>query len=165
VQANINMTDAELASLQWTTQATNQLLIETLVAQGKYDWQAFGAEDGVQGGPTSASCAAWMAQKCAPAMQGRPLTVQMDSSPANANQTVAAFLIARPPYAYIGWGWESDDRQWNDLFYLQAGTPLGLCTSPAPGVFQRAWSEGTVTLDCNQWKATLPFATLTGVQL
>ena len=165
VQANINMTNAELASLQWATQAASSALIETLVAQGKYNWQAFGAEDGVQGGPSAGSCAAWMAARCGAAMQGRPLTVQMDNSPANANQTIAAFLIARPPYAYVGWGWESDDAEWNDLFYLQAGEPLGLCAEPAPGVFERAWSGGVAQLDCNKWEATLPFPTLNGVRL
>jgi hypothetical protein len=43
----------------------------------------------------------------------------------NANQSIAAFLVSRPPYAWIGFGWESDDRNWNDLFYLQVGAQMG----------------------------------------
>lgn len=131
-----------------------------------------------------------------PAMQGAPLTQQFDA--ANANQSIASFLIVRPPYgceyplqrhtAYcapstlpsalspmnptrspllhislpsvIGWGWESDDRQWNDIFYLQAGEPLGLCAEAPAGVFSRAWSNGVAQLDCNSWTATLPFPSL-----
>ena len=81
-----------------------------------------------------------------------------------SNQTVAAFLISRPPYAYLGWGWESDDGQWNDIFYLQVGEPLaggaGLCTEGPAGVFTRAYSAGTASLDCNAWTASLPFPAL-----
>ena len=32
------------------------------------------------------------------------LLVVMDAGAAD-NQTVAAFLIARPPIGYLGWGW------------------------------------------------------------
>jgi hypothetical protein len=105
-----------------------------------------------------------MRSMCAPPMQGNPMLMQMDNSAANANQTVAAFLISRPPYAYLGWGWESDDAQWNSLFYLQVGEPLaggaGLCTEGPAGVFTRAFSAGTAALDCNAWAATLPFPAL-----
>ena len=101
VQGAINMTDAQLAELQYSTMATNQLLIEALVQNGKYNWQAFGSEDGVNGGPTKGDCASWMRQMCDPVMQGRTMLMQMDSSDANRNQTVAGFLVSRPPYAYM----------------------------------------------------------------
>ena len=101
-----------------------------------------------------------MRTMCAPAMQGAPLMTAMDNAPDNANQTIAAFLITRPPYAYIGWGWESDDRQWNDLFYLQAGEPTGLCVESPVGVFSRPWTLGTPQLDCNAYTAELPFEAL-----
>ena len=39
VQAAINMTDAQLAQLQYATLATNMLLIESLVQNGKYNWR------------------------------------------------------------------------------------------------------------------------------
>lgn len=86
--------------------------------------------------------------------------MSMDASAGNANQSVAAFLITRPPYAYLGYGWESDDKQWSDLFYLQAGVPQGLCAEAPAGVFSRVWSEGTATLDCNTYTASLPFPSL-----
>ena len=108
MQAAINMTDAQLAELQYATLATNMLMIEALVPNQKFNWQAFGAEDGVNGGPSKGNCAAWMRTACTPAAQGAPMLMQMDNSAANANQTVAAFLISRPPYAYLGWGWESE---------------------------------------------------------
>ena len=65
-----------------------------------------------------------------------------------------------PPYGWIGFGWESDDRNWNDIFLLQAGEPMGLCSEAPPGVFSRPWTLGTASLDCNSWTASLPFAPL-----
>jgi hypothetical protein len=84
----------------------------------------------------------------------------MDNSPSNDKQFVAAFLVARPPHAYLGWGWESDDRNWNDLFYLQVGEPTALCAEGPNGVFSRAYTLGTASVDCNAWAATLPFSPL-----
>jgi hypothetical protein len=107
-----------------------------------------------------------------------------DSS--NVNQSIAAFLVTRwvidpyvcvkhyfvssystvfvpahrPPYAYIGFGWESDDRNWNDAFYLQTGEPTELCVEAPSGVFSRDWTMGTATLNCNDWTASLPFPSL-----
>ena len=97
--------------------------------------------------------------------------------------------LCSPPYGWIGFGWESDDRNWNDLFYLQvrrgpgiflrkwdvgqvgnragtdpfylqAGEPTGLCTEGPTGVFSRNWTLGTASLDCNSWTASLPFPSL-----
>jgi hypothetical protein len=160
VQARIGMSDVQLAALQWATSEASSALISTLVLAGKYNWQAFGASDGVGAGISAASCLAFMRAGCDPAMQGRAMTMAMDNSPANANQSVAAFLIVRPPYGYLGFGWESGDEKWNDLFLLQAGEPLGLCAETATGVFSRAWSLGVAQLDCNTYTATLPFASL-----
>jgi hypothetical protein len=40
-----------------------------------------------------------------------------------SNSTVAAFLVVRAPIAFIGWGWESDDKKWptSNIFNLQVG--------------------------------------------
>jgi hypothetical protein len=46
------MTPEQVAELQNATQATNQWLIDTLVKDGKYNWQAFGNQDAVAPGPT-----------------------------------------------------------------------------------------------------------------
>jgi hypothetical protein len=161
---NTGLSDTDLANLRYATQETSQSLITNTVLAGKFNWQAFGAEDGVPGGPSGKGdgCIAYMRTHCDPAYQARPMLMGMDNSPANANQTVAAFLVSRPPHAYLGWGWESDDKQWNDIFYLQVGTPLGLCSedSQTPGVFSRVYTAGTAVLDCNQWTASLPFPSM-----
>ena len=53
-------------------------------------------------GINQTTCTSFMERHCRPEMQRRPM--MMDAGPAD-NQTVAAFLIARPPIGYLGWGW------------------------------------------------------------
>lgn len=157
-QAATNMSDAQLAELQFETQQAGMSLIELLVTSGKYSWAAFGNQDGVEQGPDIEDCAEWMRAHCAPTMQGAPLAMQFNSG--NVNQSVAAFLIVRPPFGWLGWGWESDDSDWHDIFLLQAGAPLGLCEEGPPGVFSRPWSAGVAQLNCLTWTASLPFPSL-----
>lgn len=155
---NTNLSVADVRALQYATQATNQALINASIAAGKFVWQAFGASDGASPGPTNATCAAWMRAHCAPEFQSRALLQQHDA--AAANQSVAAFLIVRPPIAYLGWGWYSNDENWNEIFNLQAGEPTGGCVEETPGVFSRKWTGGTARLDCGAWVADLPFPAL-----
>jgi hypothetical protein len=154
----LNLSVADVQALQYATQATNMALINATVSHGKYVWQAFGAGDGAKPGPSPATCAAWMRDHCTPARQGQALLQQHNAGA--ANQSVAAFLIVRPPIGYLGWGWYSNDNDWDPIFLLQAGTPVGLCQEGPEGVFSRVWSAGTAVLDCNTWTADLPFPSL-----
>jgi len=159
VQANINMTDAQLAALQNATQWTSQVLIEKLAAAGKWNWQAFGGQDGTAQSVGPSSCQSFLSTWCQNQSQpGQSMLFQLD--PSNVNQTVAAFLIARPELAFIGYGWESGDGNWDPILLLQVGHPTGVCQQATTGVFTRTWSQGTATLDCNNWTADLPFPSL-----
>ena len=66
----------------------------------------------------------------------------------------------RPPIGFFGYGGESDDKKWNDIFLLQAGTPKDICKQESDGVFSREWTNGKAVLDCNKWTASLPFPSL-----
>ena len=73
-------------------------------------------------------------------------------------QSVAAFLITRPPVGFLGYGWEGKNSSWHAILLLQPGQPTVPCTEPVAGVFERKnWSNGKAVLDCNTWKAELPF--------
>ena len=112
-------------------------------------------------------CAAWMRNYCAPGMQGRGMFMDWDVRPNATNhvQTMAAFLITRPPLALIGSYKMRDGPDpfpphhdaFDPLFLLDVGEPLGLCAEVSPGVFQRKWSKGVAALDCNTYTGTLPF--------
>lgn len=158
VMSRINMTSKQLEELQIATLATHSRLVTTLIAAGKYNWQAFGGGDGAGPGINQDECATFIRSRCSEEFQRRAM--MMDAGHAS-NQSVAAFLIVRPPIAFLGWGWESDDKKnWDDIFLLQPGTPTGLCTEEKAGVFLRRWTNGVVKLDCNTWTASLPFPSL-----
>ena len=156
--SRLNLSASDVQDLQYATQATNMALIKATVLAGKYTWQAFGAGDGAKAGPTRENCATWMQEYCAPSRQIEPLLQHHDA--VSANQSVAAFLIVRPPNGYLGFGWYSNDANWDPLFLLQAGTPRGLCAEGPSGVFSRNWTNGLAALDCNSWIADLPFPSL-----
>ena len=86
---NMGLSSTQMDELVAATNTFFQTAITALAAQGKYIWQGFGAQDGVSGGPSHSSCAAYMANVCAPAWQSVPWTVQWDGT----NTTMAAFLI------------------------------------------------------------------------
>ena len=113
----------------------------------------------------AAECKAFMRPRCAPAFQQAALKMQAGPQDRRGhsnvtNQSVAAFLIIRPPVAFFGFGYESDDRHWHNIFLLQPGTPTDLCQEQPPGVFSRQWTNGKATLDCNTGEASLPFPSL-----
>ena len=84
-------------------------------------------------------------------------------------QDLAAFLLIRGPYAWLGYSWmgcnnDPNDRSTASIRYhfpaeLEAdyGEPRGVCreTARGSGVFVREWSKAEVTLDCNHWNATI----------
>lgn len=152
--ARMRLSPADVAALQRATSVTNGLLVNAAVAAGKYIWAAFGNQDGVGQGPSPSSCQAWMAARCTPAYQARAITQALDK--AHVNASIASFLITRPPIAFVGFGWESDMRDWDPAFLWQVGEPQGGCVSEGNGVFSREWGAGKVSLNCGDFSSTIP---------
>ena len=154
---NINMSDADVAILQYHTQLTHTRLLAELISRGKYNWQAFGGYDGVGAGISQSTCLAFMRPKCNAAWQvNNAFTMNMDKN--YQSQSLAAFLVVRTPVAYLGYGWESDQSDWLPIFLTQVGEPSGVCQEVSTGVFSRQWSYGNVTLNCTSFTATVPHA-------
>ena len=119
--------------------------------------QAFGAEDDVGPGVSPATCLSFMRARCSAAWQSNAVTMLFDK--VNQTQSLAAFLVTRPPVAYLGYGWESDQSDWEPIFLTQVGEPHSNCSEVSAGVFGRTWTYGQVTLDCSTYKAVVPHAT------
>ena len=185
---NIKLSASELVQLQAATAATRTALVGRLIAAGMFNWQAFPDEpkdDDPAAGISKKTCLSFMRTHCngtggsgkraaaAGMMQNGSPWMMSAGSPGGPHdhgpcfgsgacaQSVAAFLIVRPPIAYFGYGWESDDRDWHSIFLLQPGVPHGECQEQGgSGVFTRAWSNGVASLDCRKWEAHLPFPSL-----
>lgn len=169
VPGMLNMTKEEVKRLQFATEAAEQYLVTKLAVQGKFCFDCVG---GVVSPLTdnwgrnqrppprdSQGCTAWFRHYCKPEMQGRGMFMSWDTFNVTGTrkQSVAAFLVARPPYAYIGGYDVRGDEDWNPLFGLDVGEPTSLCYEPTPGVFRRNWTKGVAELDCNTYAASLPF--------
>jgi hypothetical protein len=159
---DLGMTIAELSSYQKAAVETYYRLIQKMIKAGKYSYQQLGWYSG-SAEVTQSGCTAFMRARCAPEMQNQTLMMHAQSAPGSAqvlNQTLAAFLIARSPVAFIGFGWPSKDNMFSDSFLLQPGEPTGLCIEERTGVFSRQWTNGKAVLDCGRWQAELPFERL-----
>ena len=158
----MGLSPLQLALIQNDTHAFVQLAIDTLAANGHYIWQGFnnnpgGDPDAVAPAPTRATCVQYMQMVCDPTWQAVPMTMQWGQT--DKTQILAAFLIGRGPYAYVGYGWNGGPLPaWDSMWDEDVGEPLGLCSSSAPGVFSRLYSKGNVSIDCNTWEGTLAFA-------
>ncbi len=152
----------DLGALRNASETLSQRLIDELAVRGKYVWHAFGNgndvgrnanNNTVNGTSFDAShCAQWMAARCnTDFVNQRAITVQMD--PGNVNASIAQFLIVRPAFAWLGWGAGQYKAQWVPEFMLDVGEPLGTCSQPSPGVFERQWTYGLATFDCNAYRA------------
>jgi hypothetical protein len=157
--------------------ATYVKLVYALTAAAQTNWQSLsrgrgsGSMSRVLGGMglSNTSCAAYMRGLCALA-KAKPRQPLLMQGPCgvhkgkvhcdHVNQTVSAFLIARPELAWLGNGWESDDVLWDPIYLLHPGVPEAGCEENTPGVFSRKWSNGEARLDCNAWSAELPFPSL-----
>jgi len=152
----LNLSSVEVQNLQFATQSAGQYLATSLAAVGKTCWDCLGGYNlGVR--PTQGDCAIVMRDLCTPAAQGRSMFMGFSGGP-DLNQTIAAFLVTRPPIAFLGSRWQ--DSSWNPLFNMDVGEPTGLCSETTPGVFERVWTKGVAALDCNTWVGDLPFGTL-----
>jgi hypothetical protein len=143
-------------------------IITALIAKKGYNWQAFGAGDGVSHNPLptdQASCKAAMQSLCPLGKLQKDPALLGAGGKADTHlpkQTVAAFMIVRGPFWWLGTGWQGctdKPSTWQEdpLLQIDPGTPAGVCKETSDGVFSRTYTKGTATLDCNIWTATLDF--------
>ena len=144
---------SEVSAIRIATQLANQAVIDAAVVAGKYVWQAFGNLDGVGEGVTRAACIDFMRARCTPGYATLATTQLHNSS--FSLQSIASFLVVRGPIAFLGFGWESDMKDWDPLFRLQVGEPLQ--TGEAGAVVKwgrdRACSRGRGRTATSRWIA------------
>jgi len=139
---------------------TMNLVTEVVIAAGGFTWSAMAATSLPPAADGVAACDTWFAnaralQKCAYMHQvfnatQRPLPA--------VNEDLAAFLIARGPYAWLGYGWIGciESYEFPDEWTYDYGTPLTTYFNmTAPSVYSREYTKATATFDCTAWKGTV----------
>ena len=156
VQPALNMTNSMVAVNAYCAQTGWLQQLQNLILNGKYDWAGLSNAqgDGIGGAVSAGNCNSFLSQRCNAASQQTTMTQTFDWY--NANQSIASFLIVRPPIAFLGWGFPSNINNWHPSFLYNVGEPLGLCYSPAPNVYTRAWTYGNVTMNCASFTASVP---------
>jgi hypothetical protein len=185
-QEDMGLSDLDIAELTKGWLSNMRAVQQAIVDARAYTWSLLPGQANANAQPlivNATNCAALLSDVCAPRTQPRidfarvPLLMGMSPPHGNSNSTalpyltqqLAAFLLMRGPYAWIGWGvW---GMEWNFpkvpmppvLFQGNFGEPQqARCERvAATNLFQRRWSNGVVQLDCDTFQATLPKYTLT----
>lgn len=170
----MGLTPAQVTAMVAAWQANQQLWRSKLVAAGKFEWGLFyGGQQTAPGQNQTCgqcTCASFLAANCgadSPSQNGTLFygysrTAHSTPFPLpSPDQDLAAFLLARGPYAYFGYGWTGCIDATHPFtrpasLGLDLGAPQGFCgeTAPGSGVWQREYEKYTVSLDCGAWQAS-----------
>ena len=168
-------TPAQLQVIRAATAVTLQRAAESLIAAGKplnFNVRGVGLRGvtpviGTAKGRDTQVCIAALRAGAALGATDDPSVYQLAFTPngssvmaADFQQHLAAFLLMRGPYSWFGFSWISAYiPPWYKEWDWDIGTPSGASMVEHPsGVFSRAWSKGTVVLNCTSWEVQLPFA-------
>jgi hypothetical protein len=159
VMGRIGMNASQLVALQHATTVSYKKLFAALGKKGKWIFEQFrvASFNAKTDNSTTTYCVNFMETYCEPGRQGDTMVLHADIEASSVNQTVAAFLITRPPVAFAAV--KGPSMTW-DPFTLEPGFPKGLCKKEGAGVYSREWTNGVARLDCYAWKSELPFPSL-----
>lgn len=182
-QVDMGLSDEDIRDITLAWNETMTAVEKAVLEAEGYTWWLMAGQANANAMPSllkHATCAAQLREACAESSEWQKypklfgLTVN-GSAPAQLEQDVAFFLLARGEYAWLGWGtwgmtWPFNPEPAHGelpplphgvprpaLLDKDFGLPAGLCkeTEEQPNVFVRQWSKGNVTLDCNTFQATL----------
>jgi len=186
-QFDMGLSDAAVKALTDGWKETMGEVQRAILKKGGYTWSLMSGQSNANAAPTildRKTCAATLRAAC---MGGADETVWQNQAHLvglkvngtklpQLKQDVAFFLLARGPYAWLGWGewgmtWPFNPEPAHGelpplpegvprpaLLDHDFGEPVGLCkeaeTGPLNGTFVRRWTKaGLVTLDCNSFEA------------
>lgn len=187
-QADMGLTDEEIRDITLAWNETVSAMEEAILKKGGYTWWLMAGQSNAGASPdglAKASCAAQLRAACKsdsewqmlPKLFGLTINSTV-TAPSQLEQDVAFFLLARGPYAWLGWGvwgmtWPFNPEPAHGelpplphgvprpaILARDFGEPLGLCgeTAAGSGVFERQWTKAKVTLDCNAFEASFTYS-------
>jgi hypothetical protein len=167
----LSAVDVENIAQEWFK--TTQAVFAKIVAMKGYAWQMLQFPDDTTGSLSAPRTAAFFRRECRGNSTSATSPIMMRFSevsktdPATGGpelpsfeQDLAAFLLVRSEFAWLGYSWGGCNRKYTRPAMLDAdfGTPVDtLCseTTTGSGVFKREWSGASVQLDTNTNKATI----------
>lgn len=158
--ADSGLTQADTTAMKREHDTTMNLVTEAVISAGGFTWQAFAQTSLPSAASGVAACDAWFA--AAPQLQHCAYMHEVFNAtqrplPA-VNEDLAAFLIARGPYAWLGYAWVGciTNYEFPDAWTVDYGEPLtSYFNKTAPSVYSREYTKATATFDCVAWKGTV----------
>ena len=176
-QLDMGLTDADIKDLTTAWATTMGQVQAEILRKGGYTWSLMYGQSNANAAPTLIShstCITELQAACNPGPDNLwqstarlvGMTVNGSSLP-QLKEDLAFFLLARGPFAWLGWGvwgmtWPFNPEPAHgelpplphgvprpNEFDLDYGVPQGLCHRTAPGIFERKWSKAQIKLDCN----------------
>lgn len=159
------LTPESIADWNLKAHAAYTASFKAVVDRGGFVWNLMRDPDnnmaltgGVVPQPINATCKTWMLTKCGnSSWEGGSWPLLMSPEPGSEEQSLAAFMLIRGPYAWWGRGWLGGDVDYNaSLAHKDPGEPTSRCTvlDAEQGIFARTFTKMTVTLNCPAWAAT-----------
>ena len=164
---------AEVQALQAAWHQNYVIAKAVAVAAGGFEWQLLKGISAPPLGDTP-QCTAFFNDACAPNSTVHASATMLTFSNSSSGRAplwktdLAAFLLVRGPFAWIGYGWYGC-VSWNQPvggpgeYYERPaalaedyGEPFGLCSQSAKaGVFTRQYTKAAVQYDCNTGVSTI----------
>jgi len=173
----MGLSAADVADLTAAYDSNMAAMWTAITRAGRFSFQQFYTTPGLQypmcGAPlvARATCATDLRGLCSASspVQSRavfaayaPGGCSYAPAPPDFQQDLAAFLLWRGDFAWLGTSWIGCGSQdfagaMPDALRADYGEPLALCAESAPGsgVFVREWSKASVSLDCAAWKGVI----------
>ena len=158
--ADTGLTQAQTTANTLNWRAMMLELQQRLLAKRAFSWAFFTT---LPGAPSKPTCASFFKNNGTSFFYDQALFMSFTSRNRTAEteaRDLAAFLLVRGPYAWLGDGWQGCVGEPTPLppqVFLDYGVPVGNTTQAAPGVFTRQWSKAQVTFDCNKYESAIVF--------
>jgi len=159
--ADMGLTQADTTALTDAWRETMTAVQAAILSRGAFAWAYFKQVSlpGPEAGP--AACAAWFRGTGASLREYAYVHQYYNATqrpmPA-VQQDIAAFLVLRGPYGWIGTGWIGcvESYEFPAALELDYGVPLTAgFNETQPGVFSREWTKASASFDCNAWQGTV----------
>ena len=180
-QIDMNLSDQDIKDLTLAWEDNMGQAQQRILDMGGYTWSLIPGQENANASPVLLSpdnCVSLLTQACSEqsAWQKLPFLFGLKvngSDILQVKEDVVFFLLARGPYAWLGWGvwgmtWPFNPEPAHgglppspegvarpkeiDMDY---GVPNGLCFEAEQGVFKRKWSKAVVTMDCNKFQGQI----------
>ena len=162
---DMGLTQADTTAITDGWRETMKAVQAAILSKNAFAWAYF-KQTTIPGPGDAAACAAWF-RGPGTLLRNEALVLQWTNAtqrPLPAiSEDIAAFLILRGDYAWVGTGWVGciTDYPFPAELEVDYGLPLTTYyneTAPGSGVFTRAWTKATATFSCPSWTGTVSMA-------